>query len=156
MYRSSRLLVLLDAHVENVDILTGMYSAYMRPHVRRVFRTVRTIRTIESRQLAALELEMIIQIVLARERVAALVARVIPALLRPIGIVDALIGMRVKSLHGRQNLWEQKISPRNSGRKLGMKQLYRNFVASRIEKKEMTKQSVFSADAHFHFFLSHP
>lgn len=121
--RLSRLLVLLDAHIENVDILIGVYSAYVRPHVRRVFRAVRTIRTVESRQLAALELEVIIQIVLARERVAALVARVIPALLRPIGIVDALIGMRVKSLHdGRWNLWEQKISPRNSGRKRGIKQ----------------------------------
>jgi len=76
-----------------------------------MFRAIRTVRTVESWQLAALELEMIIQIVLARERVAALVARVIPALLRSIGTVDALIGMRVKSLHDdRSNLWEQKIS----------------------------------------------
>jgi len=114
-----------------------MYSAYMRPHVRRVFRAIRTIRTVESRQLAALELEVIIQIVLARKRVAALVTRVIPALLRSIGIVDALIGMRVKSLpDGRWNLWEQKISQRNSGRKLGIKQLCHNLAASRIKKRK--------------------
>lgn len=130
-------MVLLDAHVENVDALIGMYPAYMGPHVRRVFRAVRTVWTVESRQLAALELEVIIQIVLARERVAALVAGIIPALLRSIRIVDALIGVRLKSLHdGRSNLWEQKISQRNSGQKLEVRQLCRNLADSRIGKKE--------------------
>ena len=123
LYPSSWLMILFRAHIENVDILVGMYSAYMGPYVWRVFRTIRTVRTVKSRQLATLELEVIIQIVLARERVAALVAGVIPVLLCSIRIVDTLIGMRVKSLHGdRSNLWEQKISKRNSGRKLKLKQ----------------------------------
>lgn len=99
MKNSSRLLVLLEVHVENVDAIVRVYPAYMRPDVRRVLRAVRTIRTVESRQLAALELEVIIQIVLARERIAALGARIIPTSLHSVGIVDAPIGMRVKSLH---------------------------------------------------------
>jgi len=121
-----------------------------------VFRTIRTVWTVKSRQLATLELEMIIQIVLARERVAALVAGVIPVLLYSIKIVDTLIGMRVKSLHGdRSNLWEQKISQRNSGRKLKLKQS-RGFPH---RKKINMQQNVFSADAQrfaIHFFLGHP
>lgn len=139
-------MVLLDAHIENVDALVGVYPAYMGPHVRRVFRAVRTVRTIKSRQLAALELEVIIQIVLARERVAALVTRIIPALLRSIRIVDTLIGV-VKSLHGgRSNLWEQKISQRNRNWKLG------NFPAiSRLpasEKKRIKRSKACSVRMH--------
>lgn len=48
----------------------------MRSDVRRVPRAIRAIGTVESRQLTALELEMIVQIVLTRERVTALVTRI--------------------------------------------------------------------------------
>lgn len=103
---SFRLIIMLIAHVENVDPLTGMQSAYVRSDVRRVLRAIRAVRTVEPRQLAALELEMIIQIVLAREYVATLVARVTPLLVHFIGIADALLSrLRVISLHdGRWNL----------------------------------------------------
>lgn len=87
---ASQLTVLLDAHVEDVDSLVRVYPANVGPHVRRVFGPVRTIGTVESWQLTALELEVIIQIVLACKYVAALVARITLVLTRAIGIIDAL------------------------------------------------------------------
>lgn len=101
---ASQLTVLLDTHVEDVDSLIGMYSAHVRPHVRRVFGSVRAVRTVESGQLTALELEVIIQIVLACKHVAALVARVTLVLARTIGIVDALGELHVISLRDRSSL----------------------------------------------------
>jgi len=88
---TSQLTVLLDAHIKDVDSLIGVYPAHVGPHVRRMFGSVWTIGTVESRQLTTLELEVIIQIVLACKYVAALVARITLVLLACVaGIINAL------------------------------------------------------------------
>jgi len=76
-----------------------------------MLRAVRTIGAVESWQLTALELEMIVEIVFSCKHIAALVARVIPLLMRSIEIVDALNRLTVILY---SHLWKQKISPGNS------------------------------------------
>lgn len=88
---TSQLTVLLDAHIEDINSLIRVYPTHVGPHVRRMFGSIRTIGTVESRQLTALELEVIIQIVLACKYVAALVARITLVLSAcVVGIINAL------------------------------------------------------------------
>ena len=47
-----------------------MQSPHVRPHVGRVLGAIVAVGTVEARQLTALKLEVIVQIVLAREHVA--------------------------------------------------------------------------------------
>lgn len=84
---ASRLTVLFDAHIEDVDSLIGVYPAHVGPHIRRVLGSVRTIGTVEPRQLTALELEVIIQTVLACKYVATLVAMISPVLAHIVGVI---------------------------------------------------------------------
>lgn len=91
--------LLLAADVEDVHPLAEMHPAHVGPDVRRVPGAVRAIRAIEPRQLSALELEVIVQIVLTREHVAALVARVTPALLVSRGVVGVTVPLWVTRMH---------------------------------------------------------
>ncbi|OAD57276.1 hypothetical protein WN48_02077 [Eufriesea mexicana] len=89
-----------------------MHSTYVRPDVGRMPGTIRAIRAIESRQLAALKLQVIIQVILSRENITALVARVIFAWLFSIVIVDATMPIEVtRTIRYRiMNTCEQKRS----------------------------------------------
>lgn len=64
------------AYVHHVDLVTGMYAAHMSAHVRRMPRPVRAVGTIEPRLLAALDPQVILQIMLHAKDAAAIAAGV--------------------------------------------------------------------------------
>lgn len=53
--------------VDSVNVMTRMLSTHVSTHIRHVFRPIYTIRTVKSRQLAALEFGMIVEIILMAE-----------------------------------------------------------------------------------------
>lgn len=109
------IIILLDAHVEHVHLLIGVHSTHVRPDVRRVPRAIRAIRTIESRQLPALEFQVIVQIILSRERVTAFLTRIILLLLVSNEFVVARLPMRetmiTRMRYRPMNTCEQKCEP---------------------------------------------
>lgn len=66
------------AHIKDEHPLSRMHPAHMGPDIRRMSGAMRTVRAIEPGGLSALELEVIVQIVLTREHVTALMTRITP------------------------------------------------------------------------------
>lgn len=68
---------LIVDNIHDVHSLVMMHSTYVRSNVGRVSRAIWTIRTTESRHLATLKFQMLVQIILSRENVATFVARIL-------------------------------------------------------------------------------
>lgn len=68
--------LLYRTHVKDENLLARMHPTHVGSDIGRMPGAILAIRTIESRQLAALKLQVIVQIISTREHVAALVTRI--------------------------------------------------------------------------------
>lgn len=75
--RSGELRDLSLAYVHHVDLVTGMNTAHMSAHIRRMPRPVYAVRAIEPGRLAALDPQVIQQIMLHAKHAAAIAAGIL-------------------------------------------------------------------------------
>lgn len=103
--------------VDHVDDEPEMDTAHVRPYVRGLLRPVLAVRTLKPGQLAALVLQVLLQVVLPVEHAAAIRTREPDVPYELVREAGGLVPFANKTVEGERLVWKQKRRLHKSYRK---------------------------------------